>query len=98
MYIDSVQNPAKLVAVKCAIWKDATLNKDTVITYIDDTEKLVSTYFVGSQCSAIVDFNQVSVIGDKFVTIGAWYDNEMGYSSRLLDLYTHMVKMDSGKI
>ncbi|XP_015369080.1 PREDICTED: glyceraldehyde-3-phosphate dehydrogenase-like [Diuraphis noxia] len=93
-----VKNPVKLVAIKCAIWKDATQNNDTVISYIDDTEKLVSTDFVGSQCSAIVDFSQVSVIGDKFVTIGAWYDNEMGYSSRLLDLYTHMVKMDSDNI
>ncbi|XP_022183052.1 glyceraldehyde-3-phosphate dehydrogenase-like [Myzus persicae] len=89
-----VKNPATLENIKCAIWKNAATVENSVVSYIEDTENLVSSDFVGSQYSAIVDFNQVSVIGDKFVTIGAWYDNEMGYSSRLLDLYTHMVKMD----
>jgi len=75
--------------------KSAALWESDVVSYTN--EKLVSSDFVGSYCSAIVDFNQVSVIDDKFVTIGAWYDNEMGYSKRLLDLYNHMVKVDAGK-
>ncbi|XP_050441331.1 uncharacterized protein LOC126846160 [Adelges cooleyi] len=53
----------------------------------------VSADYIGCQFSAIVDFNQINVI-DKFVTIGAWYDNEMGYASRVLDLVRHMIEKD----
>jgi len=97
-FINSVKNPVKLEEIKCAIWESSILCNNDVISYIDDTSKLVSSDFVSNQYSAIVDFNQVSVIGDKFVTIGAWYDNEMGYSRRLIDLFDHMVKVDNDSL
>jgi len=90
----SIKNLAKLEEIKCAIWETATLCDNDVYSYIEDKTKIVSSDLVGHQYSTIVDFNQVSVMGDKFVTIGAWYDNEMGYSKRLIDLFNHMVKVD----
>jgi len=64
-----------------------------IIDFYSDNEKFVSSDFIGSPYSAMVDFNQIQVIG-KFVTIGAWYDNEMGYSNRVLDLVKHMIMED----
>ncbi|KAL4085185.1 hypothetical protein QTP88_027044 [Uroleucon formosanum] len=89
LYI-KVKKPVKLEELTCAkFWES------DVISYIDD--KCVSSDFIGSYCSAIVDFHQVSMMDDKFLTIGAWYDNESGYSKRLLDLYKHMVNVDKEK-
>lgn len=64
-----------------------------IITYVDDP-KYVSSDFLGSQYSAIVDLSQTRVI-DKFVTISAWYDNEIGYASRVLDLLKHMIETEN---
>ena len=52
-------------------------------------EPLVSTDFNGSQASSIVDGLSTMVIGD-LVKVLAWYDNEFGYSSRMVDLAVYM--------
>lgn len=92
---NSVSKDITLEAIQCEIVKSTSCCAKDVIAYIDNSVKLVSSDFVSTQYSAVVDFNQMSVIGSKFVTIGAWYDNEMGYSRRLLDLYEHMVRVDN---
>ncbi|WP_243373380.1 type I glyceraldehyde-3-phosphate dehydrogenase [Geotalea sp. SG265] len=51
-------------------------------------EPLVSTDFQGCRYSTILDAPFTSVVGDNLVKILAWYDNESGYSNRLLDLIT----------
>ncbi len=51
---------------------------------------LVSKDFVGNPASAIVDAVSTVVVGDKLVRVIAWYDNEWGYSNRLLDLANHV--------
>lgn len=38
-----------------------------------------------------MDFNQTQVVDSKFVSIAAWYDNEIGYSNRVLDLVDYMM-------
>jgi glyceraldehyde 3-phosphate dehydrogenase len=50
------------------------------------TEPLVSCDFNGSPLSSIVDAEYTTVIGDNMVKILAWYDNEMGFSNRMVDL------------
>lgn len=49
-------------------------------------EPLVSSDIVGSSASAIVDLTLTKVIGDDLVKVVAWYDNEWGYSNRLVEM------------
>ncbi|MBI4948238.1 type I glyceraldehyde-3-phosphate dehydrogenase [Candidatus Berkelbacteria bacterium] len=49
-------------------------------------EELVSTDFIGNSASAIVDLKLTQVVGGNMVKVVAWYDNEFGYSSRLVEL------------
>ncbi|TSC57025.1 MAG: Glyceraldehyde-3-phosphate dehydrogenase [Parcubacteria group bacterium Gr01-1014_18] len=49
-------------------------------------EPLVSSDFIGSPYSAIVDLPLTQVMGGDFAKIMVWYDNEWGYSQRLADL------------
>ena len=55
------------------------------IILVDD-DKRVSSDFIGCEISAIVASDLTQVIGDDFVKVMAWYDNEWGYSKRLIDL------------
>jgi glyceraldehyde 3-phosphate dehydrogenase len=49
-------------------------------------EPLVSIDFVGNPHSSILDAATTKVMGDRFAKVLAWYDNEMGYSHRVVDL------------
>lgn len=49
-------------------------------------EPLVSTDFIGNSHSAIVDLSLTNVVGGNLVKVVAWYDNEWGYSNRLVEL------------
>jgi len=55
-------------------------------------EELVSTDFIGNSHSAIVDLNLTQVVGGNLLKVVAWYDNEWGYSNRLVE-----VVADTGK-
>jgi len=56
-------------------------------------EELVSTDFIGNSHSAIVDLNLTNVVGGNLLKVVAWYDNEWGYSNRLVELTA-----DTGRI
>ncbi|MDB5164096.1 MAG: gap [Candidatus Saccharibacteria bacterium] len=49
-------------------------------------EELVSSDFIGNSHSAIVDLKLTAVIGDNMLKVVAWYDNEWGYSNRLVEV------------
>lgn len=49
-------------------------------------EELVSSDFKGNSHSAIVDLPLTNVVGGNMVKVAAWYDNEWGYSNRLVEL------------
>lgn len=51
-----------------------------------ETTPLVSSDYIGSPYSCIFDANYTKVINGTFVKVFGWYDNEWGYSSRLVDL------------
>lgn len=55
-----------------------------VLSYTE--EELVSKDFVGDPHSAIVDMNLTQVVGGNMAKVVAWYDNEWGYSNRLVEL------------
>ncbi|MBI4225673.1 type I glyceraldehyde-3-phosphate dehydrogenase [Candidatus Roizmanbacteria bacterium] len=51
-----------------------------------ETEVLVSSDYIGSPYSCIFDANYTKVINENFLKVFGWYDNEWGYSTRLVDL------------
>ena len=51
-----------------------------------ETKPLVSNDFIGNPHSSIVDAAQTQVVGGDMVEIQAWYDNEWGFSNRMIDL------------
>jgi glyceraldehyde 3-phosphate dehydrogenase len=53
-------------------------------------EELVSVDFKGNPYSSIVDAKSTLVMGDKFLKVFSWYDNEWGYSNRVADLINFM--------
>jgi glyceraldehyde 3-phosphate dehydrogenase len=55
-------------------------------------EPLVSSDYIGSAASSVFDATQTKVMGDKFAKVFAWYDNEWGFSSRMVDLALLMAK------
>lgn len=50
------------------------------------SEQLVSSDFVGNSHSAIVDLSLTNVVGGNLVKVVAWYDNEVGYANRLIEI------------
>lgn len=60
---------------------------------LDVTEEdLVSMDFRGNSHSSIVDLNLTNVVGGNMVKVVAWYDNEWGYSNRLVELTADIAK------
>jgi len=57
-------------------------------------EDVVSTDFVGEYCTSVFDAKAGIALNDNFVKLVAWYDNEWGYSNKVLDLITHMSTVD----
>jgi glyceraldehyde 3-phosphate dehydrogenase len=55
-------------------------------------EELVSSDFKGNSHSAIVDAKLTAVVGGNLLKVIAWYDNEWGYSNRLVELAADMGK------
>jgi len=53
---------------------------------------LVSRDFTGNPASSIVDAALTDVIGGNLVKVFAWYDNEWGYSNRIIDLVAYIAK------
>ena len=55
-----------------------------VLDYIE--EELVSSDYIGRPASSSFDATMTIVLGDRFAKIFSWYDNEMGFSHRMVDL------------
>merc|ERR1719517_246278 len=57
-------------------------------------EEVVSSDFITCPFSSIFDKKACIALNDKFVKLVSWYDNEWGYSNRLIDLACHMAQVD----
>lgn len=55
-------------------------------------EELVSSDIVGNPHSSIVDLKSLALVGGDLLKVVAWYDNEWGYSNRLVDLTDYIKK------
>lgn len=60
-------------------------------------EAVVSTDIVGASNTCIFDISASIMLNPTFVKLVAWYDNEWGYSCKVLDLIEHMYKVDHAK-
>jgi glyceraldehyde 3-phosphate dehydrogenase len=63
------------------------------MSYTND--EVVSSDFIGSTYSSIFDAKAGISLNDNFVKLISWYDNEYGYSHRVIDLIKHMAKVDT---
>lgn len=73
-----------------AVLKEAAANR--MKGYVEYNElPLVSHDFCGNPASAIVDGLSTMMVGDRMAKVLAWYDNEWGYSNRVLDLVKYIV-------
>jgi len=63
-----------------------------IIAY--NTDPIVSSDVIGAPCSSLFDAGATMVMGDKMVKVISWYDNEWGYSNRVVELmkYAHSAK------
>ncbi|QTO93863.1 type I glyceraldehyde-3-phosphate dehydrogenase [Helicobacter pylori] len=71
--------------------KDASKHAFKGIVSVDE-ERLVSSDFISSPFSTIVIGDQIMTIGEKNAKVLAWYDNEMGYSERLIDMAQYIAQ------
>jgi glyceraldehyde 3-phosphate dehydrogenase len=78
-----------------AIKKAANSSLQGIMEYMD--EDVVSTDFLGDEHTCIFDAKAGIALNDNFVKLVAWYDNEWGYSCKLLNLIEYIAKVDSGK-
>jgi glyceraldehyde 3-phosphate dehydrogenase len=62
-----------------------------ILEYCEDP--IVSVDIIGNPHSSIFDASSTMLIGDSMVKVIAWYDNEWGYSCRMLDLLVRMAKI-----
>ena len=53
-------------------------------------EPLVSTDYIGNLYSSVVDAQSTNVVDGRLVHVTSWYDNEMGYSARCVDLLAYI--------
>jgi len=85
--------PAKYEEIKAVVKAAAEGKLKGILGYTD--EPLVSSDFIGDARSSIFDAEAGISLNDSFVKLVAWYDNEWGYSNRVIDLISHMAKVDS---
>jgi glyceraldehyde 3-phosphate dehydrogenase len=84
--------PAKYEEIVAAVKEAAAGDMKGVLDWTED--EVVSTDFVSCKSSSIFDVNAGIALSDTFVKLVSWYDNEWGYSNRLVDLACHMATVD----
>ena len=88
-----LERPAKYADI-CAAMKAASEGSmKGVLEYCD--EDLVSSDFLGDSHTCIFDAKAGIQLSDTFVKLMAWYDNEVGYSHKILNLIEHMYETDN---
>ncbi|MFC0179073.1 glyceraldehyde-3-phosphate dehydrogenase [Thorsellia kenyensis] len=85
-----LEKPASYKAICEAIKKAADGEMKGVLGYTED--EVVSTDFNGEILTSVFDAKAGISLNDNFVKLVSWYDNEVGYSNKVLDLISHISK------
>ncbi len=96
--VDLTVNLAKPATYEeiCAAMKEASEGElKGVLGYTD--EAVVSSDFLGDARTSIFDAKAGIALTDTFVKVVSWYDNEVGYSNKVLELIEHMYSVDHAK-
>lgn len=83
-----LDKPASYEAIKTAMKEASEGELKGILGYTEDD--VVSTDFLGDARTSIFDAKAGIALNDNFVKIVSWYDNEWGYSSKLIDLVQHL--------
>jgi glyceraldehyde 3-phosphate dehydrogenase len=84
--------PAKYKEIKAAMKSASEGPMKGIMGYTEDD--VVSSDFIGESCTCVFDAKAGIALNDHFVKLVAWYDNEWGYSCKVLDLVMHMADVD----
>ena len=87
-----LKNPATYDEICAAMKKASEGELKGILGYTD--EAVVSTDFTGETCTSVFDAKAGIALTDKFVKLVAWYDNEAGYSNKVVDLIQYMYSVD----
>ena len=80
----------------CKVMKEASEGElKGILGYTD--EKVVSSDFLGDPRTSIFDADAGIMLNEKFVKVVSWYDNEWGYSNKVIDLICHIQAADAVK-
>lgn len=82
------EKPCTMDDIKAAMKAAANGEMKGILGYTEDA--VVSNDFLGDVRTSIFDADASISLNSNFVKIVSWYDNEMGYSNKLLDLICHM--------
>jgi glyceraldehyde 3-phosphate dehydrogenase len=85
---------AKYEEIKAAVKEASEGPMKGIVAYTEDD--VVSTDIIGEPYSCVFDAKAGIALNDHFVKLIAWYDNEWGYSCKVLDLIMYMAAVDGG--
>ncbi|MBR8702403.1 type I glyceraldehyde-3-phosphate dehydrogenase [Porphyromonas levii] len=88
----NLEKPASYDEICAVIKKASETNLKGILAYTEDA--VVSSDFLGDTHSSIFDKEAGIALTDTFVKLVSWYDNEIGYSNRVLDLIATMHKVN----
>ena len=78
----------------CAAMKEASEGElNGVLGYTE--EAVVSNDFMGELCTSVFDAGAGIGLNDNFIKVVSWYDNEMGYSRKVVEFLIHMHTVDN---
>ena len=88
-----LKTPTTYDEIKKEIKKQSEGKLKGIVGYTE--EPVVSSDFIHDSRTSIFDASAGIMLNDKFVKLVAWYDNEWGYSNKVIDLIVHMAKIDN---